>query len=944
MNRDAPFLIVYRKERAADGVRVGRYMARTGEGGSRRASRVSCPYGARERGEAFPVRRAKGDICVLIICPITGRIQHMATNNNTVLGIVAHVDAGKTTLAEAMLYLSGKIKKLGRVDHRDSFLDTDTIERRRGITIFSKQAELMSGGRRFTLLDTPGHVDFSSEMERTMQVLDCAVLVVSGSEGVQAHTETLWKLLEKYSVPCFLFITKMDLPGRGREALLRELREGLSESCEDFGRMDGAFYERAALCDEKTMESYLENGTLSDGELLSLVEKRRIFPCFFGSGLKTEGVSELLEGLTRFAPRKKYGEKFSARVFKIASDSQGRRMTFIKCTGGELRVRAALSYRDESGEEREEKVSALRIYSGAKFETTETIRAGDICAVLGLGASYPGQGLGAEEDASPPLLEPVLSYRVLLPEGTDAAQMLPKLRLLQQEDPQLHLEWNERLGEISVRLMGKVQTEVLKSLIKERFDTEVNFDAGRIMYLETIENRVEGVGHFEPLRHYAEVHLILEPLPRGSGIAVNSICSEDTLDRNWQRLILTHLMEKKHLGVLTGAPVTDIKITLAAGRAHLKHTEGGDFRQATYRAVRQGLMQAKSVLLEPWYHFVLELPAEQIGRAISDVRAMGGEFSSPENRGGMTRLEGNAPVSELNEYAEELAAYTRGRGRLSLFPDGYRACHNAESVIEAAGYEAENDAENSADSIFCSHGAGTAIRWDQVKNYMHLESCLKPEREEPSYIHAPRRTLSIDERELEAIMEREFGPIKRPEYRRVDRNEAPERTLAMQGKKRYTIVDGYNLIFAWDELSAFARDNLDLARTRLMDMLSNYCGYTKDELVLVFDGFRTPGNPGSRMQYHNIHVAFTKDGETGDAYIERIADEVGKNYAVRVVTNDNLIRLSALRSGVLRCSSGEFKSEVEWTLDQIDELLRKTNAGAHTTKVKDGKQEWKTKN
>jgi len=861
----------------------------------------------------------------------------MATNNNTVLGIVAHVDAGKTTLAEAILYLSGKIKKLGRVDHGDSFLDTGSIERRRGITIFSKQAGFTARDRRFTLLDTPGHVDFSGETERTMQVLDCAVLVISGSEGVQAHTETLWKLLERYAVPCFLFITKMDLPGGGREALMQQLHEELSESCEDFGHLDAEFFERAAYCDEAAMDSYLENGTLSDPELARLIAERKLFPCFFGSGLRTEGVAEFLEALGRFAPAREYGDAFGAQVYKISRDSQGARMTFLKCTGGELRVRETLRYRDEHGEEREEKISALRIYAGEKFEAVDALRAGELGAALGLAATYPGQGLGAEAAALPPLLEPALSYRVILPEGRDAADFLPKLRLLQQEDPQLHVEWNERLHEISVRLMGRVQTEVLKGIVADRFDTDIDFDRGRIMYRETIADKVEGVGHFEPLRHYAEVHLLMEPLPPGSGLAFDSICSEDALDRNWQRLILTHLAERKHPGVLTGSPITDMKITLAAGKAHLKHTEGGDFRQATYRAVRQGLMQAKSVLLEPWYSFALEVPQEQIGRAISDVRAMGGVFSSPESRGGMMRLEGSAPVSEMSDYAQELAAYTRGRGRISMQPDGYRPCHNAQSVIESIGYDAQSDTENPADSVFCAHGAGVNIRWDEVKDYMHLESCLKPERQEPAF--APvRRAISIDERELEAIMEREFGPIRRPVYTGANRNEAPEKEIRIQNRREYIIVDGYNLIFAWDELSALARERLDLARSRLMDMLSNYCGYTKSELVLVFDGFRTPGNPGQRTQYHNIHVAYTKDGETGDAYIERIANEIGTNYAVRVVTNDNLIRLSALRSGVLRCSAGEFKNEVEWTLTQIEAVLRRTNEGAHTTRLRDGKQ------
>ena len=600
-----------------------------------------------------------------------------------------------------------------------------------------------------------------------------------------------------------------------------------------------------------------------------------------------------------------------------------------------------MKYADRDGNAFEEKISQLRIYSGSKYDTAETVLPGQICAALGLTGTYPGQGLGAAGDFAEPLLEPVMSYRVILPPQSDPAVLLPKLMQLDQEDPQLHIVWNERTREISVQLMGRVQAEIFRSLVKERFDTGITIDTGRIMYRETIKDTVEGVGHFEPLRHYAEVHLLLEPLPRGSGIELSSSCPEDELDRSWQRLILTHLAEKQHIGVLTGSPVTDIRFTLAAGRAHIKHTEGGDFRQATYRAVRQGLMQAESVLLEPWYSFVLEVPAEQIGRAISDVRAMNGEIDSPEDAGGMMRLEGAAPVAGMNEYMQELLAYTHGRGRLSLTPGGYRACRDQQKIVDAIGYEAERDTDNPADSVFCSHGAGVNIPWDQVKDYMHLESCLKPPVEETAPAAAPRyRSLSIDDRELEAIMEREFGKIKRPQYSARQINAAASEP-AFEKKPEFIIVDGYNLIFAWDELKKLAADRLDLARGRLMDMLSNYCGFTKAKLVLVFDGFRTPGNPGSREDYHNINVAFTKDGETGDAYIERLADEIGKNYSVRVVTSDNLIRLSALRSGVLRCSSGEFKNEVEWVLGQIDAVLKKSNQSAHKTRISDkinGKQ------
>ena len=861
----------------------------------------------------------------------------MGNEKNMVLGILAHVDAGKTTLCEAMLYLTGKLKKLGRVDHRDSFLDTHALERQRGITIFSKQAVLPLGEGSLTLLDTPGHVDFSAEAERTLRVLDCAVLVISGTDGVQAHTETLWKLLERYHVPTFLFITKMDLPGPGRDALMAELTARLSERCVDFGgpERDDAI----AMCDEGAMEEYLENGSVGDGTLRALVASRRLFPCFFGSGLKTEGVGEFLDALEKYAPCPDYGPDFAARVYKISRDAQGNRLTWLKVTGGSLKVRTLLRYNDAEGNPVEEKISGLRVYSGQKFDTAEEVRAGWVCAALGLSATRPGQGLGAAADAEGPVLEPVMSYRVLLPKGTDPMLLLPKLMQLDQEDPQLHVVWNAASKEISVQLMGKIQAEIFKSIVRDRFDTEIELDTGRILYRETIKNTVEGVGHFEPLRHYAEVHVLLEPLPPGSGLSFDSIVPEDVLDRNWQRLILTHLAEKQHRGVLTGSPVTDMRITLAAGRAHLKHTEGGDFRQATYRAVRQGLMQADSVLLEPWYSFVLEVPAEQIGRAITDIRAMNGDFSSPEEQGEYLRLEGAAPAVKLNNYMEELVSWSHGRGRLSLTPCGYRPCADQKRIVEEIGYEPERDEENPADSVFCAHGAGMNVNWRQVPEYMHLESVLKPKQADEAPKPIQRyRSLSIDDRELEAIMEREFGPIRRPEYRARQVNAAVTEVSQISSRKEHIIVDGYNLIFAWDELKALARDRLDLARERLMDILSGYAGFTGARLVLVFDGFRTPGNPGSRTEYHNISVAFTKDGETADAYIERIVDEIGKNYAVRVVTSDNLIRLSALRSGVLRCSSGEFKGEAEWVLSQIEEVLKRTNFNAHQTRLQDGQR------
>ena len=854
----------------------------------------------------------------------------MMNTDNLVLGILAHVDAGKTTLCEAMLYLSGKLKKLGRVDRRDSFLDSHSLERARGITIFSKQARMELAGGNVTLLDTPGHVDFSAEAERTLQVLDLAVLVISGVDGVQAHTETLWKLLARYGVPTFVFVTKMHLPGKGRATLLRELQARLSPGCVDFGAAEGERLESIALCDEEAMERYLD-GRLTDGEITRLICTRRLFPCFFGSGLRTEGVAELLEDLARYAPKREYGPDFAAKVYKISRDVQGNRLTWLKVTGGALKVRAPLRYQNADGETLEEKITQLRLYSGEKFEPAEEVPAGAVCAALGLSQTRPGQGLGTEADSEAPYLEPAMSYRLILPAGEDPVALLPKLMQLDQEDPQLHIVWNAALKEISVQLMGRIQAEVFQRLVKDRFDVELRLGTGRVLYRETIRNTVEGVGHFEPLRHYAEVHLLLEPLPPGSGLSFDSICPEDALDRNWQRLILTHLAEREHPGVLTGSPITDMRITLAAGRAHLKHTEGGDFRQATYRAVRQGLMQAESVLLEPWYSFVLEVPAGEIGRAISDVRAMNGDFSSPADEGDYMRLEGSAPAAKLIHYMEELLAWSHGRGRLSLSPCGYRPCLEQEKLVRELGYDPERDTENPADSVFCAHGAGVNIKWAEVPQYMHLESCLRPKREETAELQTPRwRGFSIDERELEAIMEREFGPIKRPLYQMRQVNAAPAPTSVPARSPETVLIDGYNLIFAWDELKDLARERLDLAREKLMDMLSGYAGFTGKRVVLVFDGFRTPGNPGSS-------VAFTKDGETGDAYIERIVSEIGKNEDVRVVTSDNLIRLSALRAGVLRCSSGEFKTELEWTLEQIGKVLDESNRGAHKTRLADGK-------
>ena len=875
----------------------------------------------------------------MIFLPQTVKITYMKNERDITAGVLAHVDAGKTTLTEAMLYISGKTKKLGRVDRRDSYLDTHWLERERGITIFSKQAVFEYGGRVFTLLDTPGHVDFSAETERTLSVLDCAVLVVSGTDGVQAHTETLWALLRRYNVPCIVFVTKMDLANADHAAIMAGLTARLGDTCADFTLPAPARDEAIALTGERAMDVYARTAAFADADIAALIATRELTPCFFGSGLKLDGVEALLDALARYIPPCEWRDDFAARVYKIARDVQERRITFMKITGGEISVRSTIIYIGADGARHEEKITQLRIYSGMKYDTVDTVRAGQICAALGLTETYPGEGLGVQTDSAAAASEGVMSYRVILPAGVDARVALPKLLLLQEEDPQLHIAWEQTSRSISVQLMGKVQTEIFKSLVKERFDLDVELDAGHILYRETIANKVEGVGHFEPLRHYAEVHLLLEPLPRGSGIVVDSAVSEDELDGNWQRLILSHILEKPHRGVLTGSPITDMKITLAAGRAHLKHTEGGDFRQATYRAIRQGLMQAESVLLEPYYAFMLAVPAEQLGRAISDLRAMNAEFSSPEEDGGFMRLTGAASVSAMNGYANELVAYTHGRGRLSLRFDSYRPCRNQRAVVDSIGYDPLADTENTPDSVFCAHGAGFNVRWDEVKNYMHLDSVLAPQREVKDIVPAAvRRAVSIDERELEAIMEREFGPIKRPSYTAARVNAAPAAQTDAAPRKQYVIVDGYNLIFAWDALKALAAGSMDLARTRLADILSSYAGYTKNETVLVFDAYRTPDSGSARGEYHNIRVAYTDMGETADMYIERLANGIGKNYDVRVVTNDSLIRLSALRSGVLRCSAKEFIAELEWTSARIAEILDATNKNAHTTRLEDGKR------
>jgi len=832
-------------------------------------------------------------------------------------GLLAHVDAGKTTLSEGLLYVSGARRTLGRVDHQDAFLDTHALERARGITIFSKQALLQTESRELILVDTPGHVDFSAEAERTMPILDCAVLVVSGTDGIQAHTLTLWRLLERYQVPTFLFVNKMDLPGTQRSALLKKLQTQLSPACVDFGTDFEAIAENAAMCDEALLENYLESGTLTQGNLRGLVSQRKLFPCCFGSALKLEGVAELLDVLERYAPRPQYPAEFAARVYKISRDPQGNRLTWMKVTGGQLKVRTPIEYVDQKGEKREEKAVQLRLYSAEKFTAPEVAAAGYLVAVTGLTQTFAGQSLGAEPAGQPWALEPVMTYRVCLPDGCDPARVLPKLRQLEEEDPQLHLLWEN--GQIHVQIMGRIQLEIFRSLVQQRFGLEVTLDDRRIFYKETIENTVEGVGHFEPLRHYAEVHLLLEPLPRGGGLVFDSVCPTDVLDGNYQRLILTHLEEKVHRGVLTGSPITDMKITLLVGKSHLKHTEGGDFRQATYRAVRQGLMQARSVLLEPWYDFVLTMPTGQIGRAITDIRGMGGEFDAPEAAGGVSTLKGLVPASEVRDYADTVAAYTQGQGRLQLSLHGYAPCHNAASVIAQAGYDPEADLENTPDSVFCAHGGGFPVKWDRVREYMHLESGLKEEKA-PQII---TRNLRLDDRELEQIMEREFGPIRRPQYRAASNRPATEEIPIRVPKRKYLIVDGYNIIFAWEDLAAQAREDLDAARRKLCDILSSFAGFTKCRLVVVFDGYKQKGNPGEKTQFHNIQVVYTKEGETADAYIEALAHDIGSNYAVRVATSDALVQLSSFRSGVLRMSARELREEVDLARQEMQRHFHK---------------------
>ena len=869
-----------------------------------------------------------------------------------VIGILAHVDSGKTTLAEAMLYRAGVLRKLGRVDHRDAFLDTDAMERARGITIFAKQAVLDlpadAAGleeTRLTLLDTPGHVDFSAEAERTLQVLDYAILVVSGTDGVQAHTQTLWNLLARYRVPTFVFVNKMDLPGADRAVRLRELRGRFGDGCVDFGPdAEADRPEALAMASETLMAEVLADGAPREADVITAIARREVFPCLFGAALRLDGVDDLLAALRRYTRQPEAAGAFGARVFKIASDDAGARLTYLKVTDGSLPVKATVTAREDARAPFAEKADQLRVYSGSKFRLTSEALPGDVVAVTGLTATYPGQGLGVQPDAAAPVLEPVLTYRLLLPEGGDPHTALRALRQLEQEDPQLHVVWQEALGEIHLQLMGEVQLEILQNLLTTRFGIEAGFDEGGILYKETLTAPVEGFGHYEPLRHYAEVHLLLEPAPRGSGIQLAAACRPDTLDGNWQRLIVTHLAERTHPGVLTGAPLADVKITLTAGRAHLKHTEGGDFRQATYRAVRQGLRTAARdghvALLEPWYNVRLELPAANLGRAMNDLQRMGGQTEPPAQQGDLAVLAGRAPVSELRGYAREAAAYTRGEGRLICTPAGYAPCHNAEAVIAAAGYDPDADTENPADSVFCSHGAGTVIRWDEAPARAHVASGLgrsAPGADDTAAGETRRRradayrgTLEQD-KELLAIFERTYGPVRRRNPNqsadlaaRRALGSAPKtarQAAAQPAGPEYLLVDGYNVIFAWDSLRRLAENDLDIARRRLQDTLCNYAGYRRCTVILVFDAYKVKGGVGSVERYHNIHVVYTREAETADMYIEKTTHELGRKHRVRVVSSDGAEQIIILGSGGLRVSARAFEKEVAAVEAEIREYL-----------------------
>lgn len=876
------------------------------------------------------------------------------TSKHITLGLLAHVDAGKTTLAESMLYLTGSIRRQGRVDHGDAFLDTFEIEKNRGITVFSKQAQMSLKHSLVTLLDTPGHMDFSAEMERTLQVLDYAVLIVSAADGVSGHTLTLWKLLDRYHIPVFIFINKMDQPGADAQSLMTAIKNKLSDACIDFSnafnQQDDAFYEELAMCDEQALEVFLENGSVAQQTIMEMIKERKVFPCYFGSALKLTGIDTLLNALDTYMQYERPSQAFGARVYKITRDAQGCRLTHLKITGGTLKVKALLEG---------EKVDQLRIYSGAGYQTVECASAGMLCAVTGPANTWAGQGIGTETEVKLPLLVPVLSYRLWLPEGGDIHQVLLKLRQLEEEEPQLHVVWDDILGEIYVQLMGEVQIEILKTMMKERYGVEVAFDAGHIVYKETIRGVSEGVGHFEPLRHYAEVHLLMQEGEPGSGLVFESSCSTDVLDLNWQRLILTHLEEKQHLGVLTGSPITDMKITLAAGRAHLKHTEGGDFRQATYRAVRQGLMQAENILLEPVYQYRLEVPQAMVGRAMTDIGQMNGSVSAPELEGDMAVLTGTAPVVTMRGYQSEVLVYTKGCGHLLCEFKGYEPCHNTEEVIAEIGYDAEADTENTADSVFCAHGAGFIVPWHQVPEYMHLESCLKrfkaenfPENADAQFGDSKNAAAGVrlggriatdeqpllGEDEIEALFNQTLSANKNKKknwhystgatrasgtsekYTYSKKQETSQNTATADAaipRHKYLLVDGYNIIFAWEELNELAKADLHSARTKLMDILCNYQGFTKVTLILVFDAYKVEGGQGSVSKYRNIHVVYTKEAETADQYIEKTVHEIGRKYDVTVATSDGLEQVIIMGQGAKRLSASELKADIEEKQQQM---------------------------
>ena len=876
------------------------------------------------------------------------------------IGIVAHVDAGKTTLSESMLYHAGAIRKLGRVDHKDAFLDTDQMERERGITIFSKQAVFRWKDRTITLLDTPGHVDFSAEMERVLQVLDCAVLVVSGADGVQGHTQTLWKLLKRYHIPTFLFVNKMDQEGTDGEKLLKELRKRFGENVVPFvdimtesdclgGKVflhakEGAVeevLEELAVCEDDMMEEYLEEGRISLDKVQKAVADRQVFPCYFGSALHSQGVEELLDGLDLYIKDKTYPAEFGAKVYKIARDNQGNRLTYLKVTGGRLKVKDVV-------EGLNEKINQIRIYSGEKFEAVQEVEAGRVCAVTGLENTRPGQGIGAEEESDLPVLEPVLTYQILLPDDCDVHKMLLNLKILEEEEPELHIVWEEQTSEIHVQLMGDVQIEILQRMIKERFGVLVEFGEGSIVYKETITAPVEGVGHFEPLRHYAEVHLRLEPGERGSGMQFAAECSEDILDRNWQRLVLTHLEEKEHKGVLTGSPITDMKITLTSGRAHQKHTEGGDFRQATYRAVRQGLKKADSILLEPYYEFRMELPSENVGRAMTDIQNMSGKFGTPMIEEETTVLTGSAPVSLMRGYQKEFTAYTGGCGRMAVSLKGYDICHNQEEVLAASTYDSEADLANPTGSVFCAHGAGFVVDWDEVEEYMHMEHTLESGNDDEMdvmEVTLPKRrhsSIELTREELDAIYVRTPDPKKNrstgPVTVRVkEKTREPgsayqdpkweARRRAKAGTEEYLLVDGYNIIFSWEELKELSERDIGAARGKLADILSNYQGFRKCTLILVYDAYKVEGNPGEVMKYHNIYIVYTKEAETADQYIEKTVRRIAKNADVTVATSDGLEQVIIMGQGAHRMSAPGLKEEVELALKELrgEHLGRQVN-------------------